>query len=353
MVSNRSRTRGCPAAWVIAVLCPMSILACCCDSKPDKPQLRVFVADSLFRPFNALGKAFEKTHPVELVQIPSGSVLAARKIRENSDQADVLAVADCFVIDKLLRPQFADWYVCFATNEIGIVYTDASKGAAELTTSKWWEILGREGVRVAAANPYHDPCGYWTELCWKLADRHYPPEQGGGRIADRMRTQCGEGADRRSDSEQLLQLVEAAGGVDYAFVYRSQALQHNLAFHRLPPEINLGDVSRVDLYHQVEIEWPARAGSTGFKKQGDLICYAITVPRNARRPDLGIAYIEFLLTAEGRSLIAAQHLNALDHPWTSDPDRVPGSIRSSVIALDTPAAIVPATTSAPGEHHAR
>ena len=220
MISDLERTKGHSWAKVAAASWLAVMLGCGDNSKPEKPQLRVFMADALLRSFNVVGKAFERTHSVELVQIPSGSVLAARKIKENNDQADVLAVADRFVIDMLLRPQFADWYICFATNEIGIAHTDASKGAAELTSGKWWESLSREGVKVAAANPYHDPCGYWTELCWKLADRHYPPDQGGGRIADLMHAKCGQGKARRSDAGQLLQLVESAGGVDYAFVYR-------------------------------------------------------------------------------------------------------------------------------------
>ena len=353
MIGNLRRLTRRFAARLAVALCLAAIIGCGDKSKPEKPQLRVFVADSLLRPFNALGKAFEKTRPVEMVQIPSGSVLAARKISENNDQADVLAVADRFVIDKLLRPKFADWYICFATNEIGIAYTDASKGAAELTTGKWWEILSREGVKVAAANPYHDPCGYWTELCWTLADRHYPPDQGGGRIADLMHAKCGQGGDRRSDSEQLLQLVESAGGIDYAFVYRSQALQHNLAFHRLPPEVNLGDVKQVSRYRQVEIDLPGLGNSAGIKKRGDLICYAVTIPLNAKRPELGVSYVEFLLSPEGRSQIASQYLNVLEHPWTSDLDKVPASLRSRVISLDAPAASTPATTSAPGERNAR
>ena len=123
---------------------------------------------------------------------------------------------------------------------MGILYTEMSTGSSELTADNWFDVLSRPDVEVQAANPHHDPCGYWTHLCWRLADRYYPASAGGGTIYERMMGKCGPANERRADAQQLLHLVESVGGVDYAFVYRSQALQHNLPFQRLPPQINLG-----------------------------------------------------------------------------------------------------------------
>jgi molybdate/tungstate transport system substrate-binding protein len=302
-----------------------------CDSKPQKTQLRVFMADALLRSFNVLGQAFERANPnVELVQIPSGSVLAAKRITEANDFADVLAVADYRVIDNLMRPAYADWSICFATNEIGIVYTDASSGAAQLTADNWFDILSRAGVQVGASNPLHDPCGYWTELCWRLADLHYPAAAGGGSITQRMTAKLGQPDSRRSDAEQLLQLVESRGGIDYAFVYRSQALQHHLPFLRLPPEINLGDPNYADLYRRVSIELPgAQPGST-VRKTGDAIVFAVTIPKVARQPDLAARYVAFLLSPAGRSLLTDSYVMVVDQPWTSDPGSLPELLRKTV-----------------------
>jgi molybdate/tungstate transport system substrate-binding protein len=303
------------------------------------------MADSLSRPFNTLARAFEESNPgIEVVQIPSGSVLAARKLTEGKDRADVLAVADYLVIDKLLRPDHADWYICFATNEIGIAYTDASKGAARLTSDNWFHVLSGEGVKVAAANPYHDPCGYWTELCWQLADKFYPADVGGGKIVKTMTAKCGKPDSRRSDAQQLLQLVESAGGIDYAFVYRSQVLQHNLPFVRLPPQISLGDINHLDFYRQAEIELPGKTKGSTFKKKGEAIVFAVTIPKHAKHGDLAARYIEFMLSTEGRALLSTEYMTLADKPWTRDFENVPVSLRMNL----TDRSRSPTTTTAAG-----
>jgi molybdate/tungstate transport system substrate-binding protein len=321
-----------------------------CDSKPAKTQLRVFIADSLLRSFNAVTETFQKDNPdVEVVLVASGSVLAARRITQANDQADVLAVADYTVIDRLMRPQFADWSICFATNEIGIIYTDASKGAAELTADNWFDVLSREGATVAAANPLHDPCGYWTEFCWKLADLHYPAASGGSTISQRMTGKCGPAADRRSDSEQILQLVESAGGLDYAFVYRSQAMQHHLPFLRLPPEINLGDPARVDSYRRVSIDLPGKGPDQTSRKGGDAVVYAITIPKVARQSELAARYISFILSPAGKAILEKEYIQVVQQPWTADLDRVPASLRSGLSTRPRS----PTTTNSAGDGHGR
>ena len=324
---------------VRAVVAVALLLGAGCDNGEEKTQLRVFMADSLARPFNTLARAFEQENPgSEVVQIPSGSVLAARKLVDANDQADVLAVADYRVIDKVLRPDHADWYICFARNEIGIAYTHASVGAAQLDKDNWFRILGRNGVRVVAANPIHDPCGYWTEFCWQLADRYYSADRGGGTIAATMAEKCGERESRKGDAQQLLQLLESAGGVDYAFVYKSQALQHNLPFLRLPAEISLGDVSHVESYRRAAITLPGKKKGTTIEQRGDAIVFAVTIPSSAEHPDLAANFVTFLLSPKGRSLLEAEHMTLVDRPWTYDPDKVPESLRSDLDTRPRPSA---------------
>lgn len=321
-----------------------------CDSKPDRTQLRVFVADSLLRPLNTVAEAFMKAHPdVQVVQIPSGSVLAARKITEGNDAADVLAVADYMVIEKLMRPRHADWYICFATNEIVIAYTDASRGSAELTVKNWFHVLSRDGVTVAAANPLHDPCGYWTELSWRLADLYYGVLPDGGTILQRMTAKCGPPADRRSDAEQMLQLVESVGGVDYAFVYLSQAMQHHLQLLRLPPEVSLGNPDMADTYHKVYLDLPGHEPGKPTRRRGEPIVFAVTIPKVVRHSELAEKYVSFILGAEGRNLLTKEHIQVVDRPWTYDPDQVPDSLQSPLDARSRS----PTASSSPGDGNVR
>jgi len=328
MTHSRSR-RILPAACLL--------LLAACDGREEKTQLRVFVADSLARSFESVATAFEQEHPdTEVICVPSGSVLAARKLTEANDQADVLAVADYQVIERLLRPEYAKWYICFATNEIGIAYTDASRGASDLTADNWFEILAHPDTTVAAASPIHDPCGYWTELCWKLADLHYPPGQGGGRITTAMNLKCGPPDRRRSDSQQLMQLLETPGGLDYAFVYRSQALQHNLPFLRLPPEINLGSAAHLEQYRRASVEIPGDRRGTTFTRQGDAIVFAITIPRTVRHRDRAEQFVAHVLGDRARAILEHEYITLAEQAWTHDPEALPVQLSEKVNARKRP-----------------
>lgn len=325
----------------------LAVAAATCNSSNESPdqELRVFVADSLFLPFQAAGEAFEKANPGCSVQvIPSGSVLAARKIAEAGDRADVLAVADYHVIERMLRPTFADWYACFATNEVVIAYTEASKGGSELSADNWFQILAREGVKVGAANPYQDPCGYWAELCWRLADLHYHDVPAPG-IHERMTHQCGPPADRRSDTEELLQLLESSAGIDYAFVYLSQARQHRLAALRLPAPVNLGDPEQLETYGLVSIDLPSTSEHAAVSRRGEPIVYALTIPKNAANPALAARFARFLLGVSGRAVLAEGHIQAAEQPWTYDDTGIPDWMKGQVAVRRMPA-------SQPSSHHA-
>ena len=310
------------------------------DGQATGGTLRVFMADSLARPFAALGEAFKTANPgVRLVQIPAGSVLSTRKLTHGNDQADVLAVADYMVLDELLRPAgLGDWYICFATNTIVIAHTDMSAGGAQLTADNWFDVLAEPQTKVQAANPYHDPCGYWTELSWKLADLHYPATAGGGSIWQKMTDKCGPAKDRRSDSQELLRLVETAGGIDYAFVYRSQAMLHNLPFLALPAQINMGDPAHVDFYRQVSIQLPGKASGQTIDKRGDAIVFAVTMPRTVKpdREKLALGYIAFMLSDKGQAVLTEQYLTMFDKPFTFDLANVPEPLRHGLATRSRP-----------------
>ena len=70
-----------------------------------------------------------------------GSTKMARLISEVGKQADIMASADFKVIDNNLIPDFAEWNIRFATNQLVLCYTDNSRYAKEITSNNWYEIL--------------------------------------------------------------------------------------------------------------------------------------------------------------------------------------------------------------------
>ena len=94
-----------------------------------------------------------------------------------------------------------------------------------------------------------------------------------------------------------------AGGLDYAWEYRSVAVQNDLQFIELPEEIDLSAVAFADNYATVQTEAKKGDGTTLYV--GSPIVYGVTVPKIAEHPDLGVAFVEMLIGATGQEILAA------------------------------------------------
>src|SRR5262249_37850698 len=97
--------------------------------------LRVAVATSLGPAFPHLGRQLPATTAGVSVEIESGpSLELARRLLAPDPQTDVIIVADIEVFDAILLPAKAiKGYYTLCGNRLGILYTDRSKYASELT----------------------------------------------------------------------------------------------------------------------------------------------------------------------------------------------------------------------------
>ena len=270
-------------------------------SSGGRIELRAFIADSLDVAFSRIERRFEELHPdIDLICEPSGSVLAMQKATHGR-HCDILAVADSRLIDGII-PTHARWRMDFLTNEIVLVGTQMSKYINEISKDNWPEILLREDVRFGRADASLDPCGYWTLLSWKLADKHYPTAKGEAGIFERLwDRQPQAGRYVREDSHKLLSLVEATGGIDYAFVYRSQAVDHGLRVVDLPAEINLSDPQRERLYQSVSIE--VKRDGKAETITGKVILYSMTIMNDCKDVEAATRFVRFVLGEIGQGLL--------------------------------------------------
>jgi molybdate/tungstate transport system substrate-binding protein len=103
------------------------------------------------------------------------------------------------------------------------------------------------------------------------------------------------------DGSLFLMSLLAAGGIDYAFEYRSVAEAQNFSWVPLPGSINLADPSRADLYGTVKVilGFP-RFSTIGRERTGRPIVYAITVPTNAPDPEAGQEFVSFVVNESRR-----------------------------------------------------
>jgi molybdate/tungstate transport system substrate-binding protein len=293
----------------LAALAAVGLLTACRDRRPAETPLVVFNAGSLAAPMRDLLQAFKAAHPEAVpAQENSGSLEAARKLTELGKVPDLLAVADYTVIDRILRPAHASWQVMFARNRMVLAYTDRSLGAGEITADNWWQVLLRPDVRVGRSDPALDPSGYRTIMVLQLAASHYGQPDLTGRLLQAMPARYVR--PKEADLTALLQ----AGELDYAWTYRSIAETAGLRFVELPKEIDLGDPALADRYAAATVMVPGatRDGGEMLTLHGEPIVYALTIPTKAPHPELARAFAAFVLSAEGRAIVAKNGLVPLE-----------------------------------------
>ena len=250
----------------------------------------VFHAGSLTVPFKKVEKLFEEAYKgVDVKREAAGSRTCARKITDLRKPCDIMASADVEVITTLLFPEYADTCYEFATNQMVIAYTPKSKYAKEINAQNWYEILAKDDVSFGHSDPEADPCGYRTVLLFQLAERFYKKPG----IVKRLTKK----ALIRPKSVELIALLET-GNLDYAFEYRSVAVQHNLKYLELPKEIDLSDPSLKDYYRQASIRLKGKRPGEYITVRGKPISYGITVLKNAPHKDLAVKFLRFLLDPE-------------------------------------------------------
>ncbi|MCX6169182.1 MAG: tungstate ABC transporter substrate-binding protein WtpA [Ignavibacteriales bacterium] len=255
----------------------------------NQNQLIIFHAGSLTVPFEKIINGFKKENPgIEVLKEIAGSRECARKISELKKPCDIFASADYMVIDQLLIPQYADWNLKFATNEMAIVFTDKSRRANEINQKNWFEILLDKNISVGRADPNADPCGYRTILTMKLAEIFYNKKG----LAEKLIKKDHEYI--RPKEVDLLALLEE-GELDYIFLYRSVAEQHGLKFLILPDKINLKRAELENYYKQVSVELNGKKPGEKIYQEGSSMVYGVTIPKNSPNYSLAKKFIHYLM----------------------------------------------------------
>lgn len=280
--------------------------------------LNVFHAGSLAKPFEELEQTFEDAHPgVDVRLYAGGSTKLAREITDLGKNADVYATADYLLIPNLLVPaEKADWYLTFAKNRLVLCYTNESNYADEVDDTNWYTILAKDDVNWAFSDPNQDPCGYRAPMVIQLAEFNYEDDQifdntvaahSNITVTEENGTYTIHATEPdpelplqiRPKSVELVQMLQA-GGLDYAWEYRSVAVQHGLNFLELPEAIDLSSVEYADTYKQVQIE------CTDGTKAATPVVYGVTIPTNAEHSEMALEFVKMLVGEEGQAIMDAQ-----------------------------------------------
>ena len=296
--------------WVAGVVAGLP--SCRSRQKAGNSQiLNIIHAGSLAVPMKNLADAFRLENPgIEIRMEPAGSIQCIRKITELGQTCDVLAVADFSLIDDLMFPEYADWNIRFATNELCLAYTEKSRGNRQIDDSNWFTFLLNPDISYGRSDPDSDPCGYRTLMALQLADKCYPGGIGWKRILAKDQQYI------RSKETDLNALLESRS-IDYIFTYRSVAVQHNFLYIRFSDSVNLSDPDLDDWYSSVSVDIPGSEPGRRVVKYGASMYYGITLPKRSQNPALAKRFIQFVLDpGKGGKIIRAAGQNVIPPAYT-------------------------------------
>ena len=335
----------------IALALVLAVVASACAPQPS---LIILHAGSLSVPFDEMAEEFEAQNPgLTIVTESAGSRTTIRKVTEQGKPCDVIGSADYLAIEELMFPEYADWYICFAINEMVIAYRDGAPFADEIVsgTRTWYDVFASEDVTYGHSDPDADPCGYRSLMVVQLAQKYYYDEAEdfslvpdadaadlydtlipipeGSTEVDRGRTGGDWGEVVMPRSVQLLQYLES-GDLDYAFEYRSVAVQHGFDYLELPDELDLSSLDYATFYATATVEVTGSEPGTTTTLSGAPIVYGVTIPSNAPHPELAIDFLEFLLGPQGQAIMEGCGQPPIAPAIASDPSKLPEELRAFV-----------------------
>lgn len=285
-------------------------------------RLIVFHAGSLSMPVKEIVEAFTKTHPdVKIFTESAGSVACARKITDLNKPCDVFLSADYRVIDNFLIPQFASWNLKFASNEMVLVYSEKSKFSKAITAKNWPEILLKKDVFYGRSDPNSDPCGYRTVFTLQLAGKYFAKPNLAEQILKKDQRFI------RPKEVDLIAMLQT-NAIDYIFIYRSVAVQHQLPFIILADSVNLGNPELAKWYSTVSAEINGNKPGETITQTGEPMVYGLTVPDNSPNPELALEFVEFLLSTEnGMKIMAENGQPSVIPSFTSTFSKLPETVK--------------------------
>lgn len=287
-------------------------------------KLPVFIAGSLTLPFKAVAKEYNKQYPkVDVLIEGAGSATTIRKVTELKREGGVIGSADYKIVPKLMFPDYADWYIIFASNQMVLCYTEKSKFAAKINAGNWFKILQKKGVTYGRSDPDQDPCGYRTLMVWQLAEKHYGVSGIYGKLFG------AKGDTMRAKSVDLIALLQS-GDLDYAFEYDSVAKQHGLKYVQLPEQINLSSAKHEAFYAQAKVSIKGKKPGEKIELTGEPILYAVTIPKNYPDQKKALSFVEFLLGEQGIKAMEATGQTAVRPAVASDKAKLPEALKKYV-----------------------
>jgi len=331
----------------LIMLFTIIVLISGCVEDQGNVELKIFHAGSLSEPLSEIEKMFEEEHKnVDVQREAAGSVQTIKKITELNKSADIIASADAFLIPKMMYPDYSNWTIKFATNEIVLAYTNKSKYANEITKDNWYKILRKNDVKFGFSNPNNDPCGYRSLMVMQLAEFKYNDSKIFDDLIEKntnIKANC-EGeictivvpntSEINPDTNKVMlrslemELISGLQNkeIDYFFIYKSVAVQNKFNFVELPSEINLGNNKKNEIYKKVNVKL-----ADGEIQKGNAIVYGVTIPKNAKNKKEAAEFVKFLISDNGRKIFDDLGQKTIYPAIVDDKNNIPEELKPFVV----------------------
>ena len=292
--------------------------------EPIKGEVFIMYAGSLVKTFEStIGPSFQKDTGYIYVGEGKGSVQLANMIIDKQRDPDVFVSAGTIPVMRLMNqnPPLARWLVKVASAEMVIAYTPNSPFFNDLERARkgeipWYEILSEEGLKFRRTDPELDPKGYYMIMVAQLANIYYNDPT----IKDRILSEDRNPAQLLPE-ESLLTTLEQ-GQIDASATYKHEAVARGLPYITLPREINLSDPKFSNFYNQASY-----ALGEGQIIRGDAIDFSLTIPETNKNVDGSIAFVKFLLSEKGMSILEKYGLNPIKAVREGEVEKMPPAIK--------------------------
>lgn len=266
--------------------------SCQPKNREAEQELIIFHAGSLSVPVKQISDSFMAENPGTKILLESaGSVACARKITDLKKDCDIMISSDYKVIDHMLIPDYANWNIKFASNEMALVFTPKSKYQEQINSQNWYDILLKPEVAYGRSDPNSDPCGYRTVQLTQLAEKYYNETNLSKKLIEKDKNYI------RPKEVDLLGLLES-NAIDYIFIYKSVALQHQLPYLTLPDSINLKNAELTGFYAMASVEITGDKPGELKLQRGEPMVYGITQLKKAPNSKLASKFIAYFLDKE-------------------------------------------------------
>ena len=280
-------------------IAPLIVTALLASCQPATETITFFHTASLSPLVETVSQRFESMHPGVVVVRESGAGLdLIRRLPSQTPGPDLLAISDRRLLERLLDSGGVSRAFEFLGNDMVLATRDPDLLSETRLSGRshrsWYEVLLEHDYSYGIADPDRDPPGYCAHLVWKLAEIHY--ERPG------LYRRLLNGLDSRwvcPESGELPALL-GADLLDLAFLYRSTALQNELAFLNLPPQVSLGENPYRRVYSQATLRITGAAPDSMTELNGVPIRYGVALMRGSS--PWAERYLNYLLSPEVQAL---------------------------------------------------